>query len=115
MYNRQSGEWNKMMNVLKKWDGHDLLISKLENEDHDQTVLRLEEVEMKECGETIDGYVPDVALLLKGQGRVILENIEEPMPSNSYEIPLDSLYDIHYDEIRLYLATKRGSYTISPI
>ncbi|HET7657176.1 MAG TPA: hypothetical protein VFK37_02710 [Bacillales bacterium] len=108
-------ELSELIASLKKWDGRDLLISKQENGDRDQTVLKLENIEIKERGQSIDGYVSDASLQLKGQGRALLEDTEVPMPSASYDIPIDALYDAHFDGMRFYMSTDRGSYTISPI
>ena len=110
-----NNELNELIASLKKWDGRDLLISKQENGDRDQTVLRLEDIEMKSRGNTIDGYVSDASLQLKGMGRAVLNDTEVPMPSASYDIPIDAVYDVHFDGMRFYMSTDRGSYTISPI
>lgn len=99
--------------ALNAWDGQQILISKEENGDQDQTVMRLNEVSLNERGQTIDGYVSPVSLLLEGDGRAVMEDTDVPMPSSSYDIPVNEIYDAHFDGLRLYVSTNRGSYTIS--
>lgn len=112
MQNEQE-EISDLITSLKAWDGSDVLISKEENGDQDQTVMTLNDISLADHGESIDGYVAPLSLQLKGDGRAIMKDTEVPMPSASYEIPLNALYDAHFDGMRLYVSTDRGSYTLS--
>lgn len=108
-------ELNTLISSLSAWDGKQILISKDENGDRDQTVLRLDDISIINRGETIDNYVSPASLKLQGDGYAILNDTDVPMPSASYDIPIDAVYDAHFDGMRLYLSTDRGSYTISPM
>ncbi|HET7521975.1 MAG TPA: hypothetical protein VFJ73_01495 [Bacillales bacterium] len=104
-----------LISSLKTWDGQQVLISKDENGDRDQTVMKLNDISVKNRGDTIDDYVAPAALQLKGEGRALMEDTDVPIPAGTYDIPLDQLYDAHFDGMRLYVSTDRGSYTISRI
>lgn len=112
MQNTQE-EINELIQSLKAWDGAEVLISKEENGDRDQTVMTLDDISLAENGESIDGYIAPLSLQLTGDGRAIMKDTEVPMPSASYDIPVNALYDAHFDGMRLYVTTDRGSYTIS--
>ncbi|HEX7066523.1 MAG TPA: hypothetical protein VF199_15740 [Bacillales bacterium] len=106
---------NELISFLKTWDGKQILISKEENGDRDQTVINLENISMASRGETIDGYVSPISLQLQGQGRAVMSDTEVPMPSTTYDIPITDLHDAHFDGMRFYMSTDRGTYTISPM
>lgn len=100
---------------LKNWNGEEILISKTENHDGDQTVLTLDDVSITERGMTIDGYVSPLALKLRGEGRVVMEDTDVPLPAASYEIPLTGVEDAHFDGNWIYLLTERASYMITKL
>lgn len=104
---------SSLISSLRTWDGRQVLISKEENGDRDQTVLKLNDILIENHGDTIDDYISPISLQLRGEGHAILSDTEVPMPSASYDIPIDQVYDAHFDGMRLYLSTDRGSYTIS--
>jgi len=108
-------EINALISSLKAWDGSQVLISKEENGDRDQTIMKLDKISLADHGDTIDDYVSPLSLQLEGNGRAIMSDTEVPMPSSTYDIPIDELYDAHFDGMRLYMSTGRGSYTISRI
>lgn len=108
-------EIDKLVSSLQAWGGTQVLISKEENGDRDRTVMKLEEISFADNGESIDGYVAPFSLQLAGNGRAIMNDTEIPMPSATYDIPMNQLYDAHFDGMRLYVTTDRGSYTISRI
>jgi hypothetical protein len=103
----------EIVNALKAWDDQQILISREENGNLDQTVITLNDISIDDHGETIDGYVSPVSLLLEGNGRAVMEDTDVPMPSSTYDIPIDQVYDAHFDGIRLFVTTDRGSYTIT--
>lgn len=110
-YNEE--ELQSLISSLKTWDGRQVLISKEENGDRDQTILKLEDVLIANHNDTIDDYLSPVSLQLMGPGRAVMNDTDVPMPSALYDIPIDELYDAHFDGMRLYMTTGRGSYTIS--
>ncbi|HEX6922401.1 MAG TPA: hypothetical protein VF149_01150 [Bacillales bacterium] len=113
MENQQ--DLNALIDSLKMWDGRQVLISKEENGDRDQTILQLEDISLANNGDTIDNYVSPASLQLKGPGRAVMSDTEVPMPSGTYDIPIDGLHDAHFDGMRLFMSTDRGAYTISRI
>ncbi|HET7580358.1 MAG TPA: hypothetical protein VFK33_13850 [Bacillales bacterium] len=112
-YNEE--ELQSLISSLKTWDGRQVLISKEEKGDRDQTILKLEGVSIANHNDTIDDYISPVSLQLTGEGRAVMSDTDVPMPSALYDIPIDELYDAHFDGMRLYMTTGRGSYTISRI
>lgn len=110
---QQQQEINELLSFLKTWDGKQILISKEENGDRDQTIINLENITMANQGETIDGYVSPISLQLQGEGRAVMSDTEVPMPSTTYDIPISALQDAHFDGMRFYMSTDRGNYTIS--
>ncbi|HET7616133.1 MAG TPA: hypothetical protein VFK27_04165 [Bacillales bacterium] len=103
----------RLITSLKNWDGSQVLISKQENGDRDQTVMKLADVTVAKPGHSIDSYFSSLSLQLEGEGRAVMSDTEIPMPSAAYDIPIDHLYDAHFDGMRWYMTTDRGSYTIS--
>ena len=99
--------------LLKKWTGKRIRISKHELEDNDETLMKLDEVSYQEQDGTIDDYVATHTLLLSGIGEIENDdNTFEPLPSPSYEIPLDDATNYQFDGSRLSLKNDRGTYTI---
>lgn len=106
-------EIEELISSLRAWDDAEVLISKEEKGDRDQTVLKLSDISLTNNGETIDGYFAPLSLQLSGDGRTIMEDTDVPLPSGTYNIPMNELHDAHFDGMRLYVTTDRGSYTIS--
>lgn len=99
--------------LLNKWTGKSIKILKHEIEDNDETLMRLEQVTYQEQTDKIDDYVAKYTLLLTGTGEI--ENDDdnfEPLPSPSYEIPLDDTTNYQFDDSRFTIKNDRGTYTI---
>lgn len=103
-------EFNELLN---KWNGKNIKILKHEIEDNDATLMKLDKVTYQEQEGTIDDYVAKYTLLLNGTGEIENDDNElEPLPSPSYEIPLDDATNYQFDGTRFSLENNRGTYTI---
>ncbi|HET7627346.1 MAG TPA: hypothetical protein VFK44_03060 [Bacillales bacterium] len=105
----------RLAESLKQWDDQQVLITKRENGDVDRTIMELEDVCVTHAGQSIDPYFSQTYLQLEGDGRAVMNDTEIPMPSASYEIPVDHLHDADFDGTKLSLTTDRGTYTIDPL
>lgn len=91
----------------------ELLVSKEEDGDLDETRIRLESVESRgERRDALDDYTDSAALLLRGRGTVVTEGREEPLPSDTFEIPLEGLSLTETAENAALLVTERARYSI---
>lgn len=99
--------------LLNKWTGKSIKILKHEIEDNDETLMKLDKVSYSEQEGTIDDYVATHTLLLNGMGEIENDDHDfEPLPSPSYEIPLDDTTKYQFDGSRFLLENDRGTYTI---
>jgi hypothetical protein len=104
----------ELMAFLNQWNGQEVQIIKEEDGDMDLTVMTLNQTSLIERTPTIDGYVSPLSLRMEGNGYVVHENNHlEELPLATFDIPVDSLREDHFDGTRLTLLTDRGTYTIS--
>ncbi|WP_245837322.1 hypothetical protein [Virgibacillus phasianinus] len=99
--------------MLQKWTGKRIKIFKHEIEDNDETLMNLDNVSYAEQDATIDDYVAKHILQLNGTG--VIENDDhehEPLPSPTYEIPLEDSTNYQFDGSRFNLKNDRGHYSI---
>ncbi|WP_339229282.1 hypothetical protein NSQ77_05140 [Oceanobacillus sp. FSL K6-2867] len=100
--------------LIQQWSGRTIKIIKHELEDIDQTVLNLQSISYDQNLRRIDDYVPKHNLLLNGDGQIetLTTMSNAPLPSSSYEIPLqdDSLYEFNGETF--VITTNRGVYKI---
>lgn len=99
--------------LLQKWAGRTVKITKHEMDDIDETILNVKNITYTKNGRSIDGYVSMYSLLLNGDGDISTTmNSMEELPHSMYEIPLqdDSLYE--FDGEKFLISTDRGVYKI---
>lgn len=99
--------------LLKKWSGQPIRITKHEIDEVDETRIQLQNISYAKNTRRIDGYVPMHALQLNGVGEIqAAGNAYQPLPDALYEIPLEdsSLYE--FDGNQFILSTERGVYKI---
>lgn len=71
-----------------------ILIKKEEQNDIDQIEMELRDVGLMSHSDTFDDYLSPQAILLQGSGFIIqLDDEKNPLPRDSYEIPLNG--DFH--------------------
>ncbi|MFC3041105.1 hypothetical protein ACFOGI_12730 [Virgibacillus xinjiangensis] len=102
--------------LLHKWNGHRVKITKHEMDDIDETFMDLETISYGKDNRRIDDYEPLHELQLNGDAEIeTTENEFEPLPSPTYEIPLedDSLYE--KDGSQLIISTDRAVYKIEQV
>lgn len=99
--------------LLQKWNGKNIKISKIELDDLDETWMQLDNVSYSSNTRRLDDYEPMHSLHLNGSGQIQTENNHvEQLPSSDYVIPLEdsSLYE--FDGEQFLLSTDRGVYKI---
>ncbi|WP_047151061.1 hypothetical protein [Aneurinibacillus tyrosinisolvens] len=113
MDNKRKQEVSQLKDALDAWCGQTLLITKEEDGDTDSTILQLDEVVVKEREETVDDYIPSRSLLLKGNGSVRSETaVAAPLPYESYEIPIEEIYESELGAADVQIVTDRARYRI---
>lgn len=108
---------HQIVKQVKDWanthSNPSILINKEEDGDLDQVELQLTDVSLGTLEHVDpDGYLAPQTLLLHGQGHVLKEGEEAPLPQNVYEIPLFGTWITHAKENQLLIRTERGVYTI---
>ncbi|WP_226035143.1 hypothetical protein [Aquibacillus saliphilus] len=99
--------------LLQKWNGKKIKISKHELKDYDNTLMELNSISYSKDTRRIDGYQSMHSLKLNGPGETQnAENEFEPLPASFYEIPLEDSTLYQYNESQFSLITDRGTYTI---
>ncbi|MFZ3579409.1 hypothetical protein [Virgibacillus sp. DJP39] len=99
--------------LLKKWAGKNIKVLKQEIGDNDEALIELESISYSNDTQTIDDYKATHALQLNGLGKIENEGHEfVPLPSLTYEIPLEDSTHYQFDGSRFTLKTDRGTYTI---
>ncbi|MFD1451852.1 hypothetical protein [Oceanobacillus sojae] len=100
--------------LIQQWNGEKIKITKHEINDIDQTIINLQNISYDQNMRSTDGYVPKHSLLLNGDGQIetLAAMDNEPLPSSTYEIPLqdDSLYE--FNGKKFFITTDRGVYKI---
>ncbi|WP_163969335.1 hypothetical protein [Oceanobacillus halotolerans] len=107
-------EFNEM---LHQWNGETIKISKEELDDHDETILDLDNISYSKDTRRIDDYEPMHSLHLNGTGFTETDDVQEyqPLPSSLYEIPLEDSTIYQFDGNQFRLITERGTYTIERV
>lgn len=103
---------------VSQWlDSHkqqELTIEKRELDDVDQIRLTVDSVELLDGNNcSIDDYLACQALLLRGNGVIVTDIEEAPLPGGSFSIPLESLREAEVQERQIVLENERGTYTIT--
>ncbi|UOR13097.1 hypothetical protein [Halobacillus amylolyticus] len=99
--------------LLHKWSGEKIKISKQELDDHDETLMELNSISYSRNTRRMDEYEPMHALQLNGAGKIQTEAADpQTLPSAFYEIPLEDTTLYQFDDSRFSLITDRGIYTI---
>ncbi|MFC3800609.1 hypothetical protein [Cohnella sp. GCM10012308] len=98
---------------LESQTDKELVVTKHEDHDLDEVRIRLERVERKgERSDSPDDYTNGASLLLRGNGTVVTEGREEPLPSDAFEIPLEGLSLTETADDAALLVTERARYSI---
>ncbi|MBC5635355.1 hypothetical protein H8S33_00825 [Ornithinibacillus sp. BX22] len=100
--------------LIQQWSGRQVKITKHEMDDVDQIVLHLESVSYDRNTRRIDDYVPMHSLQLNGEGQIqtLATMSTQPLPSPSYEIPLQDSAMYEFDGEKFFITTERGVYKI---
>ncbi|MBB3114747.1 hypothetical protein FHS18_006905 [Paenibacillus phyllosphaerae] len=98
---------------LEEQTSRSLLIQKEEQGDLDQVMIHLNKIDYRP-GTTNgnDDYTNSSALLLHGEGVVLTDAEQPPLPGNVFEIPLEGLTKVEAEGTRALLQTERGTYHI---
>ncbi|MFC4103373.1 hypothetical protein [Paenibacillus xanthanilyticus] len=89
-----------------------LLIQKEEQGDLDRVMIHLTGVDYRPQQEGDDDYTNSSSLLLRGEGVVLTDAEQSPLPGGVFEIPLEGLKKVETDGPRALLQTERGVYHI---
>ena len=113
MTNQQYLTVEEFNELLQKWNGQTIRISKHELDDNDDTLLKLESISYSKDTRRIDDYEPMHSLLLNGSGKIQTDTNEyQPLPESYYEIPLEDSTLYQYNDEQFFLITDRGTYKI---
>lgn len=98
--------------MINQWAGQDVLLIKEEDGDVDKTVISLKDVTFSQRGATIDDYVSPDTLQLHGEGYVLLEDQNVPLPNDSFDIALSDDMAIRSENGTLEIRTDRAAFTV---
>lgn len=108
------GRIRTLMDWLQEHTYNVLHIHKREDGDLDRVRLRLDEVGYKPDGHSLDGYTEGPMLVLHGQGQVMTDKTEAPLPGGSYAIPLAGFKVTRAARGGIDVQTNRAVYSITP-
>lgn len=108
---------------VKEWlDRHKgtLLIKKQELMIGRNEIIDLDEVELQFDHATLgqndyedpDDYVTKKAILLHGKGLIRCEPVDEELPFDAYEIPVEGAWRVETDDDSVHIKTERANYLI---
>ena len=104
---------DELNELLNKWVGQYIRITKHEINDRDETVIDLKSISYNKNHDTIDDYQSKYTMHLNGEGHTMTEqNKVRPLPENQYEIPLDDGALYEFDASEFISSTERGIYQI---
>jgi hypothetical protein len=90
-----------------------VLIEKEEQQDKDRIDLQVREVRYLNQNDTVDDYIPNQALILRGVGTIQNQKGEQQrLPDDYYEIPLDGNIQGVRKESGIEIQTERAHYVI---
>lgn len=113
---RRSLSIEQFNELLHKWKGEQIKISKGEIGDHDETTMHLESIEYTNNKNSIDGYESKYMLKLHGEGHIQTDAPDpQPLPHSVYDIPLEDKTIYEADDHLLTLKTERAMYTIEHV
>ncbi|MBP1970177.1 hypothetical protein J2Z83_002295 [Virgibacillus natechei] len=104
---------DKFNTLIHQWNGYTIKITKHELDDRDQTVMELQNISYATNHQRLDDYQPMHVLLLDGRGETeTTTNTFQPLPTPTYEIPIqdNSLYE--FNGSRFIITTERAVYKI---
>ena len=108
------GKVRGLMDWLQERTNRVLLIRKREDGDLDRVRMRLDEVGYRPDNRSIDGYADGPVLVLHGNGTILTDTTEAPLPQDSYMIPLAEFQVARADGGGIDVRTDRAVYSISP-
>ncbi|MBN6189366.1 hypothetical protein JQN58_21160 [Aneurinibacillus sp. BA2021] len=114
MDSKQAEQARQIKQLLDRWQGKTLQITKEEDGDTDIVRLHLTQVHVEDRPETGDDYLPLCTVKLEGAGTIQNEAGEHiPIPYESYDIPIDEPVDSRPDTEAVHIRTERASYHIT--
>lgn len=98
---------------IQNWSNSKVKIMKLEMNDYDEVTMDLDSITYKNEILTIDGYEPIHTLQLNGTGTILTESsMSEPLPSPTYEIPIEKNTLYEFDGNTFIISTDRAVYKL---
>ncbi|MFT9846544.1 hypothetical protein [Aneurinibacillus sp. REN35] len=114
MDSKQTEQARQIKQLLSRWQGKTLQITKEEDGDTDIITLLLHQVHVEDRPHTGDEYLPSCTVKLEGSGTIQNEDGEQiPIPYESYDIPLEEPINSHPDTEAVHIQTERASYHIT--
>ena len=108
---------NDSLRRVSEWlDSHrdePLLITKTEQGDVDRVRMRLASAGLHEPQSSPDDYTDGTVMYLRGEGTVLGDSEEAPLPQDTYVIPIAGLSDAQVEHGGVRLKTERGEYAIA--
>jgi len=109
---------NTTLKALADWleanTDKEIRIRKREQDDTDEVRIGLEGFELSgDRTDAIDDYTKGSALVLRGSGSTATDNGEAPLPSDTFEIPLEGLAVVSAGDGELVIRTERARYELT--
>ncbi|MBY7145058.1 hypothetical protein KFZ56_18740 [Virgibacillus sp. NKC19-3] len=98
---------------LSRWSGRDIIITKHEMDDLDEIRMQLQDISYEINTRRIDDYQSTYVLQLSGNGEIeTTTNNFQPLPSPTYEIPLEDTSLYEFDGSAFLISTSRAVYKV---
>ncbi|WP_166244359.1 hypothetical protein [Paenibacillus turpanensis] len=107
-----SGVIEQITEWLNECAGQSVLIEKVEQGDRDRTRIRVDQVSIQAQPKDPDDYVAEREIMIHGDGAVLLESGQAPLPEPYYEIALIGVSHASKTSQTLHIVTDRASYLI---
>ncbi|MGU3471547.1 hypothetical protein ACLBWT_10405 [Paenibacillus sp. D51F] len=104
---------SRLLELLEARKGEDVDIVKQEDGDWDKVRMTFSGAELLH-NPSPDDYVSGTILLLHGSASIVTDKGREPVPGDSYEIPLQADDSLIEQDGEIRVQTKRATYSIQP-
>ncbi|QJC53818.1 hypothetical protein HGI30_21350 [Paenibacillus albicereus] len=103
----------QLLQRLERLKKQNVEIVKEEDGDLDRVAMTLDDAEVLR-NPTADPYVSGTIVLLHGEAAIVTDGGREPVPGDSYEIPLQAGAEISEEQDTIRVQTDRALYSIRP-
>lgn len=107
---------DKLMRISEWLEGRrdlPLLITKTEQGDVDRVRMRLNSAGLHTPKSSPDEYTDGAVIFMRGEGTILGDWEESPLPQDTYVIPVTGLSDTRIEHGSVTMRTERGEYAIA--